>query len=58
MANYSIDVIRHGMAHLLAHAVTRLYPDAKLGVGPATQFGFYYDFDIEQALSHEDMTNI
>ncbi|MCD6422091.1 threonine--tRNA ligase, partial [bacterium] len=35
---------RHSVAHLLAWVVKRLYPEAKLGIGPATEEGFYYDF--------------
>ncbi|WP_435347934.1 threonine--tRNA ligase [Haloarchaeobius sp. HRN-SO-5] len=40
-----LDVVRHTAAHVLAQAVRRLYPDAKLAIGPPTDDGFYYDFD-------------
>ena len=36
--------IRHSAAHLMADAVTQLFPDAKIGIGPPTEDGFYYDF--------------
>ena len=39
------DTYRHTAAHILAQAVKRLYPDTKLGIGPAIKDGFYYDFD-------------
>lgn len=42
----SIDIIRHSVAHLLAAAVLELYPDAKFGIGPSIENGFYYDIDI------------
>ena len=41
------DAFRHTSAHILAMAVKRLYPSAKLGIGPAIERGFYYDFDVE-----------
>lgn len=41
----SVEEIRHSLAHLLAIAVKRMYPKAKLGIGPAIDSGFYYDFD-------------
>ncbi|MBP8689171.1 threonine--tRNA ligase, partial [Patescibacteria group bacterium] len=40
-----MQLIRHSMAHILAMAVKHLYPDVKLGIGPAIDDGFYYDFD-------------
>ncbi len=44
--NYDIEVIRHSLAHVMAAAVKNLYPDAKFGMGPAIENGFYYDFDL------------
>ena len=41
----SLSILRHTTAHVLAEAVKRLYPDAKLTIGPATDSGFYYDFE-------------
>ena len=44
----SLDVLRHSGAHILATAVRRLRPDAKIGFGPAIEDGFYYDFEVDQ----------
>lgn len=51
----ALEIIRHSSAHLLAHAVKRLYPDAKFGVGPSIENGFYYDMDLEHVISSEDL---
>ena len=51
----NIDNIRHSLAHLLATAVLKKYPDAKLGIGPTIEHGFYYDFLLSQPLSPEDL---
>ncbi len=45
MSDENIEKIRHSLAHILAHAIKDLYPDAKIGTGPAVDDGFYYDFD-------------
>ena len=50
------DKIRHSAAHLLAEAVLKKYPEAKLTIGPAIADGFYYDFDIDITFSPEDLT--
>ena len=47
--------IRHSLAHVLAQAVLEIRPEAKLGFGPPVENGFYYDFDLEQPLSPEDL---
>ncbi len=52
-----LKVIRHTAAHVMAEAVKRLYPDAKVTIGPAIADGFYYDFDAEP-FSREDLDNI
>lgn len=49
---------RHTTSHILAQAVKRLYPEAKLAIGPAIDNGFYYDFDIEKPFSTEDLESI
>lgn len=49
---------RHTAAHMLAQAVKRLYPDAKLAIGPAIENGFYYDFDVQKAFSPSDLAEI
>ncbi|MFD2114291.1 threonine--tRNA ligase [Paenibacillus yanchengensis] len=53
-----LEVLRHSSAHLLAQAVKRLYPDAKLGVGPVIENGFYYDIEMTQQLVPEDLVKI
>ncbi|MFJ7666463.1 threonine--tRNA ligase [Lysinibacillus sp. NPDC097195] len=53
-----IEVIRHSSAHLLAQAMKRLYPEAKFGVGPVIDNGFYYDIDLAQALVPSDLQKI
>ena len=49
---------RHTASHILAEAVKRLYPDAKLAIGPATETGFYYDFDTDAAFSPAELEAI
>ncbi|RNF40871.1 threonine--tRNA ligase [Planococcus salinus] len=51
----ALEILRHSSAHLLAQAVKRLYPDAKFGVGPVIENGFYYDIDTEQPITSEDL---
>lgn len=53
-----LEVLRHSAAHVMAEAVTRLFPDAKLGIGPAIEDGFYYDFDLPRPLTPGDLTRI
>ena len=48
----------HTASHVLAQAVKRLYPEAKLAIGPAIDTGFYYDFDVEHPFSQEELTKI
>jgi len=50
--------LRHSTAHLLAAAVTELYPDAKYGIGPAVEDGFYYDFAFPKPISESDLPAI
>jgi len=49
------SVIRHSTAHVLAQAVQQLFPHAKLGIGPPTTDGFYYDFDVPEPFTPEDL---
>ena len=51
----SIDVLRHSAAHVLATAVRRLRPDAKIGFGPAIDDGFYYDFEVASPFTPDDL---
>ena len=48
-------VIRHSAAHVLAQAVQQQFPEAKLGIGPPVRDGFYYDFDVEEPFTPEDL---
>ena len=52
------SVIRHSAAHVLAQAVQQLHPDAKLGIGPPVTDGFYYDFDVAQPFTPDDLTKL
>ena len=54
----ALEVYRHSTAHLLAAAVLELYPETKLGIGPAIENGFYYDFQRENPFSPEDLEKI
>ena len=51
-----LQVLRHSAAHVLAQAVQQLRPDAKLGIGPAVQDGFFYDFDLSEPVTPQDLT--
>ncbi len=51
----ALDVLRHSGAHVLATAVRRLRPEAKIGFGPAIEEGFYYDFEVDQPFTPEDL---
>ena len=53
-----LEEIRHSSAHILATAVLRLFPEAKLDIGPPTDTGFYYDFDIAHKFTVEDLEAI
>ena len=53
-----LDRLRHSCAHVLATAVLRLWPDTKLDIGPPTEEGFYYDFDLKHRFSPEDFVAI
>jgi threonyl-tRNA synthetase len=50
-----LEMMRHSASHVLAEAVTSLFKDVKLGIGPAIQDGFYYDFDLPRPLAPEDL---
>lgn len=54
----ALRTMRHSCAHLLAAAVQSLWPGARLGIGPATERGFYYDFELETPLRDEDLARI
>ena len=48
------EVYWHSSSHLMAHAIQEIYPEAKFGVGPAIDAGFYYDIDINSSLTEND----
>ncbi len=50
--------IRHSAAHVMADVVTTMFPEAKLGIGPPTEDGFYYDFMVEEPFSEQDLSRI
>ncbi|MEC6906558.1 threonine--tRNA ligase [Photobacterium piscicola] len=50
-----LEIVRHSCAHLLGHAIKQLYPEAKMAIGPTIDNGFYYDIDLEQSLTQEDL---
>lgn len=51
----NIETIRHSLSHILAAAVLEMFSEAKLGIGPAIDTGFYYDFDLPRTLIPEDL---
>ena len=53
-----LETMRHSASHVMAEAVRELFPEAKLGIGPATEDGFYYDFDLPRPLVPEDLPAI
>ncbi|MFH1541514.1 MAG: threonine--tRNA ligase [bacterium] len=53
-----LETIRHSASHIMAQAVKDLYPGAKLGIGPSIENGFYYDFDMQEQLTPEDLPKI
>ena len=53
-----LDELRHSTAHVMATAVLRLFPDVKLDIGPPTETGFYYDFDLEHSFTAQDLEKI
>lgn len=53
-----LEVVRHSTAHLMAQAIKRLYKNVKFGVGPVIEEGFYYDMDMEEAITPEDLPKI
>ncbi|MGQ9572345.1 MAG: threonine--tRNA ligase [Dehalococcoidia bacterium] len=53
-----LERLRHSASHIMAEAVLSLFPDAKLGIGPAIETGFYYDFDLPRSLTLDDLEAI
>src|SRR4029078_6128945 len=57
-ADSPLEIYRHSSAHLLAAAVTELFPDAQCGIGPPTDDGFFYDFLVPRPFTPEDLAAI
>ncbi len=57
--NETLHILRHSASHIMAQAVQKLFPEAKLAIGPAIENGFYYDFDLEgHSFTEEDLVEI
>ena len=56
--NEALDALRHTASHVMAQAVKRLWPEARLAIGPTIADGFYYDFDLDYRFSDEDLAAI
>lgn len=54
----ALDIIRHSTAHVMAHAVQNIWPEVKIGIGPAIEDGFYYDFEKSEPFTPEDLERI
>ena len=53
-----LEKMRHSASHVMAEAVQSIFPEAKFGIGPAIEDGFYYDFELPRALTTEDLPTI
>lgn len=53
-----LEIIRHSCAHLLGHAIKQLWPNTKMAIGPVIDNGFYYDIDLDYALTQEDLEKL
>jgi len=53
-----LEIIRHSFAHLVGHAIKQLYPNAKMAIGPTIENGFYYDIDLDENLTNDDLATI
>ncbi|MDR3207752.1 MAG: threonine--tRNA ligase [Oscillospiraceae bacterium] len=58
MSEFPLSTLRHSASHIMAQAVLRLYPSAKVAIGPAIENGFYYDFDVEKPFTPEELAAI
>src|SRR5476649_975768 len=58
MSMTPLEELRHSSSHVLATALLRLFPEAKLDIGPPTDTGFYYDVDLDHKLTQEDLTRL
>jgi len=58
MADDKLERVRHSLSHVMAEAVLEMFPEARLGIGPAIDTGFYYDFDLPRSLTPDDLGEI
>ncbi len=58
MSMSPLEELRHSASHILATAILRIFPDAKLDIGPPTDTGFYYDIDLDHKFTAEDLTKL
>ena len=58
MSPSDLEVLRHSASHVMAEAVLKLFPEARFGIGPAIEDGFYYDFDLPRTLTPDDLSRI
>jgi len=56
--NEGLEIIRHSCAHLLGHAIKQLYPNVKMAIGPTIDNGFYYDVDLDESITEEDLVKL
>ena len=56
--NEALDTKRHSLAHLMAACIQEMFPEARFGVGPVIEDGFYYDVSLGRTLTPEDLTEI
>ncbi len=54
----ALEILRHSAAHIMAQAVKSIFPEARIGIGPSIENGFYYDFDVEKPFTQEDLEKI
>ncbi|NLK61444.1 MAG: threonine--tRNA ligase, partial [Treponema sp.] len=57
-ANKALETVRHSLSHVMAEAVTILFPGTKFGIGPAIDNGFYYDMELPRPITDEDLPAI
>ena len=53
-----LEIIRHSCAHLLGHAIKQLWPNTKMAIGPTIENGFYYDVDLEESITEDDLVKL
>ncbi|MFH1414609.1 MAG: hypothetical protein ABIH89_00815 [Elusimicrobiota bacterium] len=58
MKEITLDSLRHSTSHVMAQAVLRLYPGTKFAIGPSIEDGFYYDFELPEKLSEDNLDKI